>query len=157
MSRPDTTIRFHLIGISLALAVIFYVVWEASLHGRTSFRLGRDTMSITVTEPVEHTLAYYYAVRRDSEVRVPKTHFRDGGGWWPPHFKVIRGADPNIVGIVEDGDPQTVLILYDGAGGASWPAETTAVGEQLLQRFIGSGSRGKGYYIKAIDEEKADK
>lgn len=155
MSRPDVTLRFHLIGIALALAVILYVVWEAGCHGRTSFRIGREIMSITVTEEANKVLAYYYMVRSQKEVKVARTHFRDGGGWWPPQFQLISGADPNIVAVIERDDPQAVLILYDDASGASWPADAADVGQELLDRFSGHG--GRGYHISITDDEKEHK
>jgi hypothetical protein len=155
MSRADVTLRFHLTGIAIALAVILYVVWEAHCHGRTSFSIGRETMSITVTEEQNKLLAYYYAVRGEKVVRVARTHFRDGGGWWPPQFQLIRGADPNVVAVIERDNPQAVLILYDNANGTSWPADTADVGQGLLGRF--SGHSGRGYYISITSDEKDGK
>jgi hypothetical protein len=155
MSRVDVTMRFHLTGIAIALAVILYVVWEASCHGRTSFRMGRETMAITVTEASNRVLSYYYTVSSRKELRVARTHFRDGGGWWPPQFQLISGADPNVVAVIERDDPQAVLILYDNASGTSWPADTADIGQGLLGRF--SGQSGRGYHISITDQEKEGK
>jgi hypothetical protein len=153
MRRPDVTLRFHFIGIMVALAVILYVVWEASQHGRTRFAIGDDTMAITVTEEKGGLLAYYYAVRRADVTMVPKTHFRDGGGWWPPQYKLMRGADPDVVAVTERDDPRAVLILYDTAAGRSWPADANDAGSELLARF--SGRSGKGYYMSGLTEPNA--
>jgi hypothetical protein len=151
MSRADVTLRFHLVGIALALCVILYVVWEAEQHGRTSFRMGREKMSITVAEQ-EGALAWYYTVTGEKILRVARTHFRDGGGWWPPRFQLVWGADPNVAAVIEREDPLSILVLYDNSNGASWPAEPTETGEHLLARFIGSGHRG--YHISIADDEK---
>lgn len=155
MSRPDVTLRFHLVGIAIALAVILYVVWEAGRHGCTSFRIGGETMAITVTHAQNNVLAYYYTVKSPTAVRVARTHFRDGGGWWPPQFQLIRGADPNVVAVIERDDPQSILILYDNGSGASWPADVAGVGEDLLARF--ARSSGKGYRISLTKDPNEER
>jgi hypothetical protein len=155
MSRPDVTLRFHLTGIAIALAVILYVVWEASQHGCTSFRIGRETMAITVAHQQNNVMAYYYTVKGRTVVRVARTHFRDGGGWWPPQFQLVRGADPNVVAVIERDNPQSILILYDNASGASWPADVVGVGEDLLARF--ASSSGKGYSISLTKDPNEDR
>jgi hypothetical protein len=142
MVQEKADIRFHLVGMGLALTVILYVVWEASRHGERQFSVGEDRIVITAREKKGGVVAYYYEVVRAKEVRVVRTHFRDGGGWWPPQFKLVNGADVNVVGVVEWNEPQVLLVLYDVGSGRSWPADDDATGTRLLVSFAGIERRG---------------
>jgi hypothetical protein len=148
LKQEGSYLRFHLTGMAVALAVILYVMWQVSLHGAAQFRVGEGRLVITVTEGKDRVIAYHYQVRRGQSVRVVKTHFWDRGGFWPPEFRLVKGADPNVVGVIEDGQPQTLLILYDVSRGLSWPADdSTETGMELLGRFSGSRS---GYSLERI-------
>jgi len=154
MKKAKISIRFHLIGIAISLAVILYVVWEASRHGETTLYFGDEKMKITAKERGYDIVAYYYEVWRGDELRAAKAHFRDGGGWWPPQYGLIAGADANVVAVTERGEPQVLLVLYDRVSGEAWPGDDMTAGERLLAKFV--GQTGKPYRLEEREEDETE-
>ena len=152
MKKAKISIRFHLTGIAISLAVILYVVWEASRHGEATLHFGDEKMRITAKEQEDDIVAYYYEVWRGEELRAAKAYFRDAGGWWPPQYRLIEGADANVVAVTERGEPQVLLVLYDRASGEAWPGDDMGAGERLLAKFV--GRTGKPYRLEAREEDE---
>ena len=92
----------------------------------------------------EVSQGFYYEIREQRRVVTPRTAIAwitpAGQG---PQFRVLEAEKGELIGVLEAGRPEEILVLHDFRSGESWPYERAVntkqaaaeLGERLLARL----------------------
>jgi hypothetical protein len=84
---------------------------------------GRSVVILADNRP-DSVQAFYYRVEADGKVTLPASFFMSIWGSTDPdqlRFKILKGKDGNLIGVVGEEEPARILILHDFDSGGSWP------------------------------------
>jgi hypothetical protein len=105
------------------------------------------TITILADAYYDNGQAFYYEIKENGKVTVPKYFIGGGEDDGTMQFKLIYSKDRNLVAVIEEGNPNIVYALHDFHSNETWPGSDrfsvrgSQIGIRLRDRLQGDVQR----------------
>jgi hypothetical protein len=132
-SRSKLTLALLLAVLVLTLGYVAYALLIQQTYVVANLDAGSNRQ-ITILADIfyDNGQAFYYDVSGDGRLIVPKHFIGGGDDDGTIRFKLIYSKDRNLVGVIEEHNPNIIYALHDFHSGETWPGS---------DRFSDSGSQ----------------
>jgi hypothetical protein len=119
---PKLTLAFLLPVLILVVGYIAYKLFIQQTYVVANLDAGSNRrITILADTFYDNGQSFYYVVEKDGRLTVPQYFIGGGDDDGTMRFKLIYSKDGNLVGVIEEHNPNIIYALHDFHTGETWP------------------------------------